>query len=135
MRMDEETEVERELGSQLGKDLRGHENYINIIGNGSSDRVKIHLPREVRQFDSTKQALEEGFVPYCEPRGWNVDALRAMGLNREKNIVEGYEADLVLDQIDIPERVEGYVASLCRISTARLNEHFNVSAQFYRKKE
>ena len=124
------------LGSILGKDMRGHQNYINVLRKGKSNVVNFHLPREIRQFDSAEQALKEGFIPLGSPRGWSVGGsrLKPIGFDRERNTVEGYEADLVLDAIDIHEGVEGYVASVVRWEDDSVNHHFNISAQYYKRR-
>jgi hypothetical protein len=115
----------------------GHQNYINVLGEGKSHVVNFHLPREIRQFDSTNQALEEGFIPLGSPRGWSIggNRLKPIGFNRERNTVRGYEADLILDEVDIYEGVEGYVASVIAWSDESVNHHFNISAQYYKRRK
>ena len=124
------------LGSILGKDMTGHQNYINVLNKGNSNVVNFHLPREIRQFDSTEQALEEGFIPFGSPRGWSVggNSLRPIGLDRVRNTVQGYEADLILDEVDLHKGVEGYVASVRGWEDDSVNFHFNISAQYYKRR-
>ena len=134
--MADRTKFGPKLGPILGKDMTGHQNYTDTIRNGGSDIVTVHFPREVRQFENTEQALSEGFIPFISPRAWSIglSRLRPVGLNRERNTVDGYEGDLILDSVDVPEGVEGYVASLTSWSDESVNYHFNVSAQFYRRR-
>jgi hypothetical protein len=125
------------LGSQLGKDMRNHRNYINTLEKGAGSHIiHFHLPREVRQFEDTQQALREGFVPCHDPRGWSIglSKMKPLGLDAQRNTVQGYEADLILDCIDIPDDVEGYVASVTEWEDDSVNNHFNISAQYYKKR-
>ena len=121
---------EERLGSQPGKDMSDHKNWVNFLEGGNSRIVHIHLPREVRQFDTTEEALKAGLLPFGKPRGWSIGEKRwkVRGGRASK-------ADLILDTVDIPIDVEAYVANMVEWSDSSVNNHLNISAQYYRKPE
>ena len=132
-RLEEDRIGGKVLGPLPGRDMTGHQDYVNILGKRESQKVYLHLPREIRQFDSTEQALAEGFIPFSEPRAWSIGDSRLRPIMNGTRIW-GWEADLILDSIDFPDSVEGYVATVQSWEDESVNNHFNVSAQFYRRR-
>lgn len=106
--------------------------YVNRLEWGAGNFVvDIHLFRPVKQLSSTEQALKEGYLPFANPRSW------AVGIHkwRSEKTEKGYRiiADLKLDSIDVPDEVEAYVASGIRWRDYSVNDHFIISAQYYKK--
>jgi len=118
----------------VGRYLDGHIDFINILKNGTDNLIYIRLPRKLVQFDDPEPALEKGLVPDGSPGGWSIG--RGIWQPRIEYLrFIGYEAELVLDTVDVPDSAIGYVASVVKWRDQSVNQHFNISAQWYKKKE
>ena len=118
---------EERLGPQPGKDMSDHENWVNELRGGNSRVVRIHLPKEMTQFETTEDALIEGLIPFRSPRGYSI------GERNFKHQGSSIVADLVLDSVDVPKEAIAYVGNVTEISDVSVNRHFNISIQHYRR--
>jgi hypothetical protein len=108
--------------------------YVNRLEWGAGYYVvDIHLLRPVRQLSSTEEALKKGYFPYTDPRSWAIGASKWRIERTEKGYINKIFAGLKLDSIDVPEGVEAYVASGIRWEDESVNDHFIISAQYYKK--
>lgn len=109
--------------------------YVDrIVAGGVEDMVvEIHLPRLVRKFSRTEEALREGYSPFRETRSWAIGSDKWRVVREERSDI--IFADLNLDSIDVPAWVEAYVPSARLWEDDSLGKQFIISAQYYRKLE
>ncbi len=97
-------------------------------------KIEVHLPRELKQFSSIEQALEEGYIP-LQVRVWPIGHSRWTPIDpvRESNTCKGFSAILELGELDITHGADAYVPSVMGYDDVDVTKQMLVNFLYFKK--